>query len=58
MVVVGRNNGVVALARFSCKYMYGLLFGATKGVVVLTEWSHGGVPLYYIAWYTFGGYHP
>jgi len=52
-VVVGRNNGVVGLTGFSDKKMSGLLFGPQKsghnnGVVVLTRWSYGGVPLYFI----------
>ena len=43
-MVVGRNNG------FSNKRMCGLLFGPqrsgrNKGMVVLTGWWYGGVPL-------------
>ena len=50
-MVVGRNNGMVGLTGFSDKKMSGLLFGPQKGgrnngVVVLTWWSYGGVPLY------------
>ena len=50
-MVVGRNNGVVGLAGFSDKKMSGLLFGPQKssrnnGVVLLTRWSYGGVPLH------------
>ena len=50
-MVVGHNTGVVGLAGFSDKKMSGLLFGPQKtgrnnGVVLLTGWSYGGVPLY------------
>ena len=38
-MVVGRNNGVVGLTRFSDKKMSGLLFGPQK-VVVITGWSY------------------
>ena len=49
-MVVSRNNEVVGLAGFSDKKMSGLLFGPQKssrnnGVVLLTGWSYGGVPL-------------
>ena len=41
-MVVGRNNGVVVLTRFSFKKMSGLLFGPQKsgrnnGLVILTR---------------------
>ena len=50
-MVIGHNNRVVGLTWFSYKRMCGLLFGPqksgrTKGVVVLTRRSYGGVPLY------------
>ena len=50
-MVAGRNNRVVRLTGFSNKRMCGLLFapqksGRNKGIVVLTGWSYGGVPLY------------
>ena len=50
-MVVGRIYGVVGLTGFSDKKMSGLLLGPQKrgrdnGVVVLTGWSYGGVPLY------------
>ena len=49
-MVIGRNNRVVGLMGFSDKEMSGLLCGPQKsgrnnGVVVLTGWSYGGVPL-------------
>ena len=50
-MVVGRIYGVVGLTGFSDKKMSGLLLGPQKsgrdnGVVLLTGWSYGGVPLY------------
>ena len=49
-MAVSHSNGVVGLTGFSNKRMCGLLFGPQKssrnrGVVVLTGWSYGGVPL-------------
>ena len=49
-MVVVCNNGLVGLTGFSDKKMSGLVFGPQKssrnnGVVVLTGWSYGGVPL-------------
>ena len=38
-MVVGRNNGVVRLTRFSKKRMCGLLFGPQK-LVVIKGWSY------------------
>lgn len=50
-MVIGRSKGVVGLRGFSDRRMCGLLLGpyktgCNKGVVVLTGWSFGGVPLY------------
>ena len=50
-MVVGHINGVVGLTGFSDRRMCELLLGPyksgrNKGVVVLTGWSYGGVPLY------------
>ena len=40
-VVVGRNNGVVGFTEFSCKKMYGLLFGQQKsGRNKLKDWTY------------------
>ena len=49
-MIVGRNNGVVGFTGFSNKRMRGLFFapqksGRNEGMVVLTRWSYGGVPL-------------
>ena len=49
-MIVGRNERVVGSTGFSFKKMCGLSFGPQRsgsntGVVVLTGWSHGGVPL-------------
>ena len=49
-MVVGRVNGVVGLTGFSDTKMSGLLLGPcktgrNKGVVSLTGWWYGGVPL-------------
>ena len=40
-VVVGLNNGVVGFTEFSCKKMYGLLFGQQKsGRNKLKDWTY------------------
>ena len=53
-MVIGRNNGLVGLTGISDMKLSGLLFasqrsGCNIGMVGLTGWSYGGVPLYRLA---------
>ena len=54
-MVIGHNNNnrVVGRIGFSCMKMWGHFFGSEKfahdngGVVILTGWSYGWIPLHY-----------